>query len=210
MRYRILVLLLASLSLSGCVTPIGQENFTCNAEEKGGVCNGPREIYELTNTRDSLEKSLASEHVVQEETIQAANKETTYIPRSMAQQTPGNYETARPADTRLRVKESQDSFTSWPSNGIPLAPEPLAVLKAPKVMRVLIAAWKDEDGNLNMPGYVYAQVEDETWNYGEAANIRPTRVIPLQIRQHSQQELRKRKERSKGVSPLEVITQQEE
>ena len=103
------------------------------------------------------------------------------------------------------AKDVGDAYQRWPSNIEALAPEPLAVLTPPKVMRILIASYKDANGHLNMPGYVYVQVEPEVWSVGEAANLRPTRVVPLQIREKTQEENNKRKHKAKGVSALEHL-----
>lgn len=207
------LIILSALSLSGCITPIGQENFTCEAEKKGGVCAGPREIYELTNTRENLEQ-LDKTIDVESSSITVIKKEptsappTVYQPRSLKQQTPESYDKARPIEVIGSKKQPSNPFSQWPSNAEPIAPEPLAVLKPPKVMRILIAAWKDSSGNLNMPGFVYVDVEPKTWSYGEAANLRPTRVVPLEVRKESQEQIRQREHQKKGVSPLEIITGQ--
>ncbi|PTC00526.1 TrhV, partial [Thalassospira xiamenensis] len=50
-----LTLLTASTAVSGCVSPIGEEDFSCPNIKKGGVCGGPRDVYELTNNRVNLE-----------------------------------------------------------------------------------------------------------------------------------------------------------
>ncbi|MGX8842726.1 TraV family lipoprotein, partial [Klebsiella quasipneumoniae] len=44
-----------------------------------------------------------------------------------------------------------------------IAPEPLAVLRQGKVMRVLIAPYTDDNDALNLPGYVYVNVKPQTW-----------------------------------------------
>jgi conjugal transfer pilus assembly protein TraV len=72
-------------------------------------------------------------------------------------------------------------------------------------MRILFASYKDDQGNLNLPGYLYVQVEPETWAFGEASNLRPQRVIPAQMIQKSTQQAGDQEYRQQGVSPLEYI-----
>lgn len=215
MKYLKLSLLFVCLSsLTACITPIGKEEFTCPNAKKGGVCAGPREIYELTNDRENL-NDLGVERAEKEPAQQAKKGQyrrlesgvTVYEPRSQTEQhTDGNYQKAKKVTKHSGQRVKQDDYNSYPSNQEPVAPEPLAVLTPAKVMRVLIASYKDKQGNLNMPGYVYVQVEEETWSIGEAANTRPTRVVPLEIRNKTQEEERKAAEKAQGVSPLEYMT----
>ncbi len=50
-----------------------------------------------------------------------------------------------------------------------IAPEPLAVLRQGKVMRVLIAPYTDDNDALNLLGYVYVNVKPQTWVAGDSA-----------------------------------------
>ncbi|MGI2115591.1 TraV family lipoprotein (plasmid) [Shewanella sp. HL-SH4] len=85
-----------------------------------------------------------------------------------------------------------------------LAPEPLAVLQQPKTMRILVASWTDESGDLNMPGFVYVEVEPKKWLVGEQANKRPGRIVPLQIQQKSQEEEKRQSKSKSGYSSLGI------
>lgn len=214
---KLLLIVFATTVLSGCMSPIGKEEFTCPNSKKGGVCAGPRQIYELTNDRENLnnlaaEQQAASEVVTSVPTDQGRKSVendgnvVVYKARDNAQHTPGSYQPTERITPSATNAPARDGFDSYPANGEPIAPEPLAVLNPAKVMRALIASYKDKSGNLNMPGYVYVQVEPEVWSFGEAANLRPTRVVPLEVRSRTQQEERNQQERGKGVSPLEYMT----
>ncbi|MBT42540.1 MAG: type IV conjugative transfer system protein TraV [Idiomarina sp.] len=208
-------------TLTGCVSAIGQEDFTCPNLKKGGVCGGPRDVYELTNNRVSLENLTDEELAAHRENSsrQASGPQgsvqyveddgsdnvVTYKPRDNTQQSPNNYQ--RPEtmpQTRFNSGES-DQFSKWPNAEEPLAPEPLAVLEPAKVMRVLIAAYTDATGYLHMPGYTFVEVTPRRWSYGEAANTRPSRVVPLQIDRKVRQQQQRNQQRSQGVDPLEVV-----
>lgn len=212
----ILLIAVSMMTLAGCMTPIGKQESTCPNTKKGGVCAGPREIYEMTNNRENL-TDVVQEHRFNESVEKKAaerkqqknigqNKVVVYKEREPAQQTPDAYQPAEALKQTIHTAPARDGFDRYPGNGEPLAPEPLAVINPPKVMRVLIASYKDTAGNLNMPGYVYVQVEPERWSFGEAANARPSRVVPLEVRNKTQEEERKQAERAKGVSPLEYMT----
>lgn len=89
------------------------------------------------------------------------------------------------------------------------APEPLAVLKAPEVMRILVAAWEDDRGDLNMPGYVYVELNPRQWITGHQANARPSRVVPFQVIQDAASTEQQRKAAAAGVDGLGVIKPKE-
>ena len=230
------IALSASLLLQGCMTPIGKEEFTCPNQKKGGVCDGPRKIYELTNTRENLEdiandpnydgyvvvtdedgNSVAQrrEKVPQgnspSKTVRGMSdpspEPVVYEPREHTQHSAKNYQAAKPLpQVRTSQPTAGDDFGAWPTSTEPLAPEPLAVLEPPKVMRVLVASYKDARGNLNMPGYVFVQVEAETWSIGEAANLRPQRVVPMKVTEKAKTETNNQEKRKQGVSPIETTT----
>lgn len=214
---KILFVVASSIALSGCMTPIGKEEFACPNAKRGGVCAGPRDIYNLTNDRENLNnlaqeasgesaEEPAQKPATNEQFAVQENGVVVYKPREHTQHTEDNYQAAEVVKTVEPQAPARDGFEAYPGNGEPIAPEPLAVLNPAKVMRVLVASYKDKNGNLNMPGYVYVQVEPEKWSFGEAANMRPSRVVPLEIRKKTQEEERNQQERAKGVSPLEYVT----
>lgn len=218
----------SSMLSAGCVSAIGEDDFTCPHLKKGGVCGGPRDIYELTNNRDNLQgltqaelsQYYASKHGnthahpgADSESHDgplvvgaAGDGDYVYQERSLdRQQTPENYEKAQPLPQVRAEGAGGDSFSQWPANGEPLAPEGMAVLQPAEVMRVLVAAYTDDNGYANMPGFVFVEVTPRQWTFGEAANLRPTRVVPLEMRQQSQEQQRRAQSRSQGVDPLGVV-----
>lgn len=220
-------LLTSAITMSGCVGSIGEDDFSCPNIKKGGVCGGPRDVYELTNNRVNLEglseKELEayydrkhkqenpghahdanSDNLALQE-VPTQQGDTVYKPRSNSQQRPGAYETAQAIPQTRFEKNQTDSYQQWPSNGEPMAPEPMAVLEPAQVMRVLVTAYTDQNGYANMPGYVYVEVTPRQWSFGEAANQRPSRVVPLKLREKTQQQLRQRRQKSQGVDAMEVI-----
>jgi len=222
--------------LQGCsiMTPIGKEDFACPNEKKGGVCAGPRTIYELTNSRQNLENLTDKDDftgyvidqdedgnniAVKHEGKKSDNSQkhdghghessgrsvlpTNYEPRGHTQQDTSNYQPPRVMEQIRSTETSGDQFQQWPTTTEPLAPEPLSVLEPPKVMRILLNTFKDDAHNLHIPGYIYAQVEQERWSVGEAASMRPQRVVPTHIREKAAQEKQNSKNRQRGVSAIE-------
>lgn len=227
------VIIAGSLAMSGCST-IGKEEFTCANMKKGGVCAGPRDIYELTNNRESLE-NLTQEDLARQKgytedghenhvheqydknedpyvaganlPARQSNGVVVYEERTNEQQSRESYQGAKVIPQTRYETSPESPFGAWPNNGEPLAPEALAVMSEPKPMRILVSSYTDPAGFLTLPGYIYVEVEPKTWRIGNSANFRPTRVVPLQMRKQSQQEMVEQEQRRKGVSPLNIITQ---
>lgn len=81
-----------------------------------------------------------------------------------------------------------------------IAPEPLAVLRQGKVMRVLIAPYTDDNDALNLPGYVYVNVKPHTWVAGDSALKNPARIVPLEIQERARDNMQQQQRSTKGVT----------
>lgn len=151
----------------------------------------------ITNNQD---KSM----VANKQGAQATSNDTTYVARGDGQHTPNNYQ-APEVLPQTRFSYHQNQYEQWPNNNEPLAPEPLATLEPAQVMRVLIASYTDSEGLLHMPGYTFVEVTPRRWNYGEAANERPSRVVPLEVKRRSEEQFNRARNRSNGVDAMEVV-----
>lgn len=232
MRIKLIISLIAATSaISGCAN-LGQEEFTCAGLKKNGVCAGPHDIYELTNHRENLEgltleqldaqvnghdhsnhdaetdQDGESRAVTFSDFVSTQKKKnndvTVYEPRTLEQHTPYNYQKAQ-AIPQTRFPTSPDSdFGAWPNNGDPMAPESLAVMSEPEPLRILVNSYKDKSGFLNMPGYVYVDTNPRTWQVGRDSTLRPSRIIPLELKRSSQESMQRIKQRAQGVDGLGV------
>lgn len=208
------------LTAGGCAN-LGKPEFTCDAKDKGGVCAGAKDIYELTNHRENLESLTLEEldnqvnnnheghaHTVNDNRIASAKKAkdtpVQYEERTLEQHSPYNYQKAKVLPQTRFETPVDNEFGAWPNNGEPLAPEAMAMMSEPLPMRILVSAYKDEEGNLNMPGYVFVNVQSRTWQFGHDANMRPSRVIPLELKKQSEKELEEIKQRRNGVDGLGI------
>ncbi len=50
-----------------------------------------------------------------------------------------------------------------------------------KVMRIWMAPWEDDDGDLHADGYLYTEIESRRWNLGERFRSPGTTISPLSI-----------------------------
>lgn len=139
-------------------------------------------------------------------------EQTLYKKRSKNRQHPDLYDRAEivsdGADQNPLTSQTKQSeygalkvFNTAPHD---IAPEPLALLKPAVVMRVMVTAYKDDNNDLHMPGYMYVDLEPRSWIVGEAANTTPQRIIPLDIRTKSQKQIAEEGRRSQGVTGLGV------
>lgn len=85
-----------------------------------------------------------------------------------------------------------------------IAPEPLAVLRQGKVMRVLIAPYTDDNDALNLPGYVYVNVKPQTWVAGDSALKNPARIVPLEVQDRARDNMQQQQRSVKGVTAAGV------
>ena len=181
---KLLILLAGILPLSGCAL-VGQSESSCPGKPNGYVCKGPREVYELTNSKNSLFDGT-------QEGIEGEKKSLDV-----------------PTDTQgvgAMVKKPGTTTTNTenPYGENYLAPEPLAIRADPRVLRILISPYEDATGSLNMPGYAYVEIEPRRWLVGADANTRPARIVPLVVTQEAQQNLSTKEAKARTVDPLGV------
>lgn len=181
------LLFMLTLPLVGC-SVVGQSESSCPGKPNGYVCKGPREVYEITNSKTSLfDGSQDGLDDDEKKPVAAGDK----------------------ADDSGAVVDVP-AVGVVPSNSLSLyrddfsAPEPMAVRADARILRVLFAAYEDEAQSLNMPGYAYVEVEPKRWLVGAAANKQPAKIIPLQMRQDADGNLDHKAKVNNTVDPLGV------
>ncbi len=50
--------------------------------------------------------------------------------------------------------------------------EKYPILKPPKIIRIWISPWVDNNGDLNMGGYIYTEIQDKKWILGEEIAVK--------------------------------------
>ncbi|WP_076922411.1 TraV family lipoprotein [Pseudoalteromonas sp. SK20] len=161
-------------------------------------------LYQEQGEMKQVIKSKSTKLKSKDENASYDNSDVTYAARGDGQQTPNNYQTPE-ALPQTRFSYQQNQYEQWPGNNEPLAPEPLATLEPAQVMRVLITSYTDSEGMLHMPGYTFVEVTPRKWNYGEAANERPSRVVPLEVKRRSDKQFDRARNRANGVDAMEVV-----
>ncbi|MBD1389412.1 TraV family lipoprotein [Neiella sp. HB171785] len=231
---------LISAALSGCSSlSIGEETFNCDEQPKGyvgedHVCDGPREIYKLTNSYKNVDEYREANGMNQEpeqeddswfgsnddDDNEEAPIATPTVPAPLHPDStmvlsPEQHNIYQPLNSNTRhdasdyqaahaIQPEAIALTQYSYAPSDLAPEPLAILNPPQILRILFAPWRDETGDLNMPGYVYSNVQEEEWLVGDDANNRPGRMTPLVVKGATATEGNARQHRAKGVDGLGV------
>lgn len=133
-----LFLCIASSLIGGCSSLGHQKHFGCSGMPDGVVCKTPIQVYQLTNgSTDSLAIEDSSEK--QEGMFKSSRKSKA------------------PASKEDNIF-SRPAFETF-SGAMP-------VLEQPKVLRIWVAPWRDENETLNWPSYMFSEITPKKWSFG--------------------------------------------
>ena len=81
-------------------------------------------------------------------------------------------DSVRTKDGRVVTEEPAYNGTSTDEHkgkqiAIPSINQPLPIRTLPVVMRIWVAPWEDEAGDLHADGYMYTEIEERRWNLGD-------------------------------------------
>jgi conjugal transfer pilus assembly protein TraV len=130
-------------------------NFACKGFPEGMPCMSTRDIYAFTNYRDSLSDLSAEEK------------------RSLQQQ------------RQPQVNgNGMGTFEAASSEGEPVRgmgySGPVPVRSAAHLIRIWVAPWESTEGRLNLPNYIYAEVQGRRWSIGEGRLEVTPAITPLE------------------------------
>ncbi|MBB1389473.1 TraV family lipoprotein [Shewanella sp. SG44-6] len=194
MNKTLLSLALTASLLSGCSSmfEVGEEPTVCPITLDPGIpCTSTREALELTDSPDGISREKARrmalhsnedhDHKHQEAKVDAEGE--------LVMQAPPAYDYQQMSRA---YENTQDLNRMLP------APEPIAVRKQPKMLRVAFAPWQDNFGRLQNVGYVYSEIEERKYTYGREAFNMPAQITPLSIRQVSLEDERRMNQQSQN------------
>lgn len=73
---------------------------------------------------------------------------------------------------------------------VPKIDDPTPIRTPSKVMRIWVAPWEDSDGDLNVSGYLFTELEPRRWMVGKAAPSVATSLKPLQVIHREKEKMR--------------------
>lgn len=178
------LILAGAASLSGCFSaPVNP------CEDKyGGICTSPRSVYGITNERDQVNPTaeVQANQTKAQEMLKTAPKPNEKLPDISSsgssaadlpsnvmrrQQFTGDLGVVAPAPVgRGGATVASPGAGSANAVGVtavhPKQHVPAPILEQPKVVRVWVAPYVDNQDNLNFPGYIYSVIQPKTWNFG--------------------------------------------
>lgn len=152
--------LLAS-QITGCsFLQIGESEYSCKGMPDGVTCMSARDVYQMTeneNFRKQIEEDAA---------LQKAKEEG-------GKDTQENIEVA----STPKVVSGERYVIPRPAR------DPVPIRTQATVMRIWVAPWESEVGDLNVPGYIYTEIEPRRWEIGTPAPRPAPTIRPLAARQ---------------------------
>jgi len=152
-----------AVAVSGCsILNVGEPDYGCSGLPEGVQCMSTRDVYNLT--KDG------------------------YVPTAMDPEAQQAAREVGEVGSGSGVGEGSTDPNDVVSNYVaPRLPnQPVPIRTPAQVMRIWIAPWEDDRGDLIVTGHLYTEVEPRRWVIGEqAANTQPS-LRPLQsIQQNS-------------------------
>jgi len=100
-----------------------------------------------------------------------------------------------------------DSAPVSESSPVPRIEDPTPIRTPSQVMRIWIAPWEDAEGDLNVSGYVYTELEPRRWMIGKPGSASHPTLSPLQVQHRERLEERRSsagedKSRDTTIAPL--------
>ncbi|MDG1580856.1 type IV conjugative transfer system lipoprotein TraV [Pseudomonas sp. GOM6] len=140
--------------VTGCsFLQIGESEYGCKGMPNGVTCMSARDVYQMTeseNFRQRMEQDAKLNQAKaegDEDAVEALEASSKPVMASGE-----HYVVPRPARN------------------------PVPIRTQATVMRVWVAPWESEAGDLNVPGYIYTEIEPRRWEIGTPA-MKPTPTI---------------------------------
>lgn len=157
MRLGVVTMTLATLA--GCSSlNIGKSEFSCPGMPDGVQCMSTRDVYAATDDGQPLLTMAGDTGETRQEALGV-------------QATPGPAYIPDPA---------RDPVGAYVAPRLPDKPVP--VRTPAEVMRIWVAPWEDTNGDLNVSGYLYTEIEPRRWVLGDPAPSSNPVLSPLTVR----------------------------
>lgn len=158
-------LALGCAALAGCSSGVavpGETEYSCAGRPDGVVCRSTREIYALTDTRDHVHEDDLAAPVSPGAGGAAVAVSPAGAPSASAAPREGVLAAAAPAPAPAPVADPR---------AFALASVAGPTRRDARVVRIWIAPWQDQHGDLRMPGHIYAEVSPRSWSLGAAPPV---------------------------------------
>ena len=146
-------------ALSGCsFLQIGQSDYSCKGMPDGVTCMSARDVYQLTEN-ENFRQVVEQRQAAKDEAI----KEGKTIEEVMPAVSP-------------HIAAGERYVVPKPAR------DPIPIRSQATVMRIWVAPWESDKGDLNVPGYMYTEIEPRRWEIGTPAPKPTASIRPLESR----------------------------
>lgn len=186
---RLIVALLAAGATSGCESlAVGKGEFSCEGYPSHPMCLPTSAVYALTESSESLQ--AAGEPSERETPLRVRTTQDAATDMEPTSLEIFSGETMPEPDGRTQAAAPlADGQTSPPGLAdeallLPRSTDPLPLRLPAQIMRIWLAPWEDDHGDLHATGYVFTEIAPRTWTLAEGpAPISHPVLKPLQVAQ---------------------------
>lgn len=149
-KLNLLALTALSTLMTACMSGYGS-SYGCKGLPDGIVCKSPTQIYDMTNDDNFggvYQSTLHEGHDHSNESVSGMFKSSK---SKKTEQTPAN-----------------DAINLFSKPQFQAASSPMPVLEQPKVLRIWVAPWKDQNETLNWGNYMFTEITPRRWNFGDS------------------------------------------
>jgi len=161
----------AALVLAGCAS---SGKFSCSAPE-GVSCMSTQQVYDMTS--GSPQGATPVKQKKRSKSGNFASHQIGAVGDSLVLTSPAKF-TPTATSSSLALGATNSTYAtprasgSLPALGGYPAGQSESVARLPaQVLRMWVAPWTDEAGDLHMPGYVYTEIKARRWTVGGAAQL---------------------------------------
>lgn len=148
-------------TVAGCSSlNIGSSDFACPGYPDGVQCMSTRDVYAATN--DGGVPNAMGSNVSEAQSFDAHWQDTKGQLRG------------------TNIDPVRDPVSAYVAPRLPDKPVP--VRTPAQVMRIWVAPWEDTNGDLNVSGYLYTEIEPRRWILGDPAPSSNPVLSPLTVR----------------------------
>ena len=124
-----------------------QSKYGCSGLPDGIVCKTPMQVYEQTNSDDRVA-------VYQSDLQEDSGPKSKYDKGSSKKNQP--------------TSQAEQMVNLFAKPQFQASSSPMPVLEQPKVLRIWVAPWKDENETLNWSSYLFTEITPRRWNFGDS------------------------------------------
>lgn len=122
-----------------------QSKYGCSGLPDGIVCKTPLQVYEQTNSDDRV---------------------GVYADMENEKPRKSKYDNGSGSSKAPTQAEQMVNLFAKPQ--FQAASSPMPVLEQPKVLRIWVAPWKDENETLNWSSFLFTEITPRRWNFGDS------------------------------------------